>query len=134
MQTLWQGMSRLKHIIIFVTIEFFSSIFHCFSSRNSCLRAVYSSTFQSFFSYNFVFVLVLNMHHYFFLLTIILGMIRSSSWIKYNSLQIVCSFFAIGKSYPGNCIIGEVTDSWTCHIIMHRILCHVIKERLILCS
>ena len=63
--------------------------------------------FSEFFSYNFV----LNMHHYFLLLTIILGMIRSSSWIKYNSLQIVCSFFAIGKSYPGNCIIGEVTDS-----------------------
>ena len=67
--------------------------------------------FSEFFSYNFVFVLVLNMHYYFFLLTIILGMIRSSSWINYNSLQIVCSFFAIGKSYPGNCIIGKVTDS-----------------------
>ena len=90
--------------------------------------------FSEFFSHNFVFVLVLNMHHYFFLLTVILGMIRSSSWIKYNSLQIVCSFFAIGKSYPGNCIIGEVTDSWTCHIIMHRILCHVIILRLISCS
>ena len=67
-------MSRLKHIIMSVTTESFRAFFIVLLVEIRVLACgVFKHLQLEFCSYNFAFVLFLNMQHYFFLLAIILG-------------------------------------------------------------